>query len=240
MSWLDLIFPPRCAACAEPLEEPRPLCEVCDIALMELPPERCACCSQPLPEGVRRCDPCREDPPPFSDCRVAFAYEGSIAEVIPRFKYEDLPQLAETLIELAWGQLRSVCTAGAVLVPIPLHPRRLRERGYDQALLLADALGKRSRLPVEERLLERVRFTSAQVGSTAEERAAKLEGAFRALPMASGKRVVLVDDVITTTATARAAAVALRAAGASDVRVAAIARAVRSSYASFEPSGAYL
>jgi ComF family protein len=158
--------------------------------------------------------------------RGAFAFAGAIAQAIPRFKYQDKPFLAEALTELAWPRWREWVGSAEVVAPVPLHAQRLRERGYDQALLLAKELARRSNLSLGVRLAERIRATSTQVGSSVHERAQNLRGAFAAkAEEVQGRSVLLVDDVITTGATIREVAKALSDAGAKEVRVLAVARA---------------
>lgn len=193
----EVIWPPRCAACD--CRGYAPFCVVCAETLEAAAPFSLA--------GL-------------DVARARNAYGGAIADAISRLKYqrrEDLgPPLAGLLAELG--------TFGAdVVVPVPLAPRRLRERGFNQALLLARGLD----LPIEARLLLRRDGGHRQVGADRRDRAAQVQGAFWLAPRASlvGRRVLLVDDVITTGATARAAAAALRRGGAPFVAVIALARA---------------
>ena len=218
---LDLIFPLRCAACDAPGESP--FCGVCAETLVPLG-GGCPLCGAPsddAPLRPRRCVHCRARPPPFALATAPWLHGGALAEAIHRLKYDRREDLGPALGVLFEGCAppRSDC-----LCPIPLHPRRLRERGYDQARLLADAASKRFRLPVES-LLARVRDTGQQVGRDRAARERNLRGAFRASPRARGLRVCLIDDVLTTGATAAAAAEALLLAGAARVEVRTLARA---------------
>lgn len=224
MSWLDAVFPPRCAGCGALLPEAAPLCPDCRATLVDPPEPACAICAEPL-DAPGRCGRCQAEPPPFAKVQVAFGFAGAMAEAIPRFKYQDRPFLAAPLADLALPRLRSALEGCDAVAPIPLHDARLRERGFDQALLLARELGRRAGKPVEEALLTRTRPTLHQVGSNRVERAENLRGAFAARP-STLKRVALVDDVVTTTATARDAARALRDAGVGEVVIVALARAL--------------
>jgi ComF family protein len=152
---------------------------------------------------------------------AAWLHGGALAEAIHRLKYEGRVELARPLGVLFEGCARPRCD---VLAPIPLHPRRLRERGFDQSRLLARAAGRRFGLPVEA-LLRRVRETGQQVGRDRAARERNVRGAFVATPRSRGLRVCLVDDVLTTGATAAAAAHALLQAGAARVEVRTLARA---------------
>ena len=210
---LDLIFPVRCASCDAPGEAP--FCGVCADTLIPLP-LGCPVCGAPQDESLlpalkpRRCLHCRERAPAFAFATAPYLHGGALAEAIHRLKYERREDLGPTLSVLFEGCAapRSDC-----LVPIPLHPKRLRERGYDQAMLLAFGASKRFRLPVVP-LLTRTRATGQQVGRDREARERNLRGAFTASEKARGLRVCVVDDVLTTGATASAAAEALLSAGA--------------------------
>ena len=221
---LDLIFPARCASCDAPGEAP--FCGVCADTLVALP-AGCPVCGVPQDDSLlpalrpRRCVHCRERPPPFAFATAPYLHGGALAEAIHRLKYEHREDLGASLSVLfeACSPPRADCIA-----PIPLHPSRLRERGYDQARLLSDGAGKRFRLPVLS-LLERVRPTGQQVGRDRAARERNLRGAFAASEKAKGLRVCIVDDVLTTGATASAAAEALLNAGAARVEVRTLARA---------------
>lgn len=219
-----LLWPARCAACD--VVGRAPFCGDCAPSLLETP---CGCpvCGAPQPEELlpalipRRCGACAAQAPPFAQARAPYLYWGALAEAISAFKYRGREDLAESLSALF---LLAEAPRVDVLVPVPLHPRRLRERGYDQAHLLAVELGKRLGMPARP-LLRRVRSTRPQVGLDREGRLHNVLGAFRARGAVRGQRVCLVDDVFTTGATARAAALALLEEGAKEVVVRALARA---------------
>lgn len=219
---LDLVYPPRCAACGEPAAG-GPFCAVCAGAVDPVPPG-CARCGQPGPDAL--CGACHAAPPAFDAVLAGGLLGGPLAEAIHALKYRNRPALARPLG--IWLASRAPVDAGAVLVSIPLARGRRIERGYDQAALLADALARasgagRRRLRA---VLRRVRETPPQVGRTREERARNVAGAFEASGRSvAGRDVVLVDDVVTTGATADAAAAAIRRAGARSVVVVALARA---------------
>lgn len=222
-AFLDLLFPPRCPGCRAVLDGTRPFCRPCSETLTELPAEHCPICSEPDVERV--CDACRSTPPAFERAMAPYLHGGALAEAVHRLKYEDRPHLAHPLCELVAPRLAQELAWCDALAPIALHVSRLRHRGYDQALLLAHALGREAAKPIIVRAVRRVRDTPPQVGRDRGQRQDNVRGAFLGTPAVVGRRVLLVDDVLTTGATAHAAAVALRDAGAAGVRVVALARA---------------
>jgi len=219
-----LLFPDRCGACESLCEGP--FCAPCAETLLPVP-AGCPLCGEPGDEALlpalrpRRCARCRKEPPPFARAQAAFLHGGALAEAIHRLKYEGREELSRPL-----GALFAGCDPprADVVAPIPLHPARLRARGYDQAALLAREAGRRFGLPARS-LLERVRPTLQQVGLDRAHREQNVRAAFRARRGAAGVRVCLVDDVLTTGATAAEAARALLFAGAIRVEVRTLARA---------------
>jgi ComF family protein len=190
-------------------------------------PAGCPVCGVPQDEALlpalrpRRCPHCRAHAPRFAFASAAYLHGGALAEAIHRLKYERREDLGPAL-----AVLFEACPApeSDLLVPIPLHPRRLRQRGYDQARLLAGGAAKRFGLPVAP-LLRRVRETGQQVGRDRTSRESGVRGAFAPDGKVEGLRICLVDDVLTTGATASAAAGALLDGGAARVEVRTLARA---------------
>jgi ComF family protein len=220
---LDLLYPPRCAACRELLESSaeEPFCPVCREAVDPVPPG-CARCGLPGPDPV--CGACLADPPAFATCRGGGLFGGPLADAIHGLKYGDRPALARPLG--AWLAARAGWPAGAAAVAVPLGRRRRLARGYDQAQLLARAAARARGAPFLPAALRRARETAPQVGKTRPERLRNVRGAFGADPaLVRGRDLVLLDDVVTTGATADACARALLTAGARSVHVLALARA---------------
>jgi len=160
------------------------------------------------------CGLCRRSPPTLDGIRSVAHHEGVLRDIIHRFKYRNLRALAEPLGELLASYVLEHPLPADVLVPVPLHPARLADRGYNQSALLARELGRRLDLPVVENSLLRVRHTRQQVGLNAEERRRNVTGAFACCDdRLAGRRVLLIDDVYTTGATLNACGEALMAAG---------------------------
>lgn len=154
-------------------------------------------------------------------------YEGRLAAIIRRLKFGDLPGVAAPLGERLARRFLGRPARVDLVVPVPLHRRRLRSRGYNQAERIASPISRALGRPLQPRVLGRVRVTGTQTGLSRRERIANVRGAFAAHRVdCSGARILLVDDVITTGATVRECARVLRAAGASHVHVAAAARTV--------------
>ncbi|MGH7355764.1 MAG: double zinc ribbon domain-containing protein [Candidatus Rokuibacteriota bacterium] len=230
---LDLLFPALCPVCAEPLGAGRrdPLCGRCFTAIALLPPPVCDACGLPVaggdaPEGrAARCAACVGHPPPWEWARSAAAYAGTARDALHGLKFEGKRALARPLGDLiiepclgaAGGDLEAI-------VPVPLGRGREGARGYNQAALLAERLAHGVGVPVRRRWLARARETAEQSGLGAAARAANVRGAFVASSSAAGRSVVVVDDVLTTGATAGECARALRRAGARRIGVLTVAR----------------
>ena len=228
---LDLIFPPLCPVCRELLGDGRrdPLCGTCWGRLSRIGPPWCRCCGVPLTiDG--QCGTCRSRPPRFAYARAAARYGDEVREAIHAFKFAGRRSLADPLGDLL-ADLGLSALPGPrpdVLVPVPLHRRRQRDRGYNQALLLARRLEQHWQIPVAAGVLARRAATAPQADLDAVARRRNVRGAFVALDPAAivGRHVVLVDDVFTTGATVGECARCLTRAGASVVGVVTVARTV--------------
>lgn len=227
---LAVVFPAWCPSCRALVSRPTrgPLCESCWGALPRHRGPLCRC-GFPLPSSLDACGRCRRGLSPFARGASLGPYEGALRLVIHELKYRGHRRLAGRLAsELsAVPEVVALLCSAEVLVPVPLHPRRQRERGFNQSALLARALARAHGLRVAERALARVRETPPQTTLGAAARRANVAGAFSARDAASfrGRVVVLVDDVLTTGATARACAGVLRRGGAREVRLLTVARA---------------
>ena len=206
-----MVFPPRCLLCGETGVNGRDLCPACAEAL---PWNASAClrCALPLPiPGL--CGACLQKPPPMGETHAVFVYGFPLDRLVPRFKFHRDLAAGRLMADLMAGALASAPRPDA-LVPVPLHARRIRQRGYDQALELARPLAATLALPLRADLLQRIRATAAQSELDAGQRRRNLARAFAVADQAAlPAHVALVDDVMTTGATLAAAAHALRAAG---------------------------
>lgn len=235
-SLLDVLLPPQCLSCDQPVLEQGQLCATCFAGLTFVSHPFCPRCAVPAahagtlmggsPRGL--CAACSADPPPFQAARAALQYDDASRHLILQLKHADRVDLAKPLARLMHRAGADILAEADLLVPVPLHPKRLRARRYNQAALLARALSRLSGVPSCLDALVRVHATSPLAELSAEARAGMLAGAIaprrgRAGRIA-GQRVVLVDDVLTSGATAAACTRSLLAAGAAHVALLAAAR----------------
>jgi ComF family protein len=222
----DLLLPPACSVCRALLEDRRArLCPECLAEIRRPEPPLCAACGQPT-HGSDRCAECRSAPPP-ARIRSAMFFSGAAAEALTAFKLGGRIEIGDWLVEEMEPLVRALPFDLEILVGVPLHRSRLRQRGFNQAAGLARGLGRRLHLPVSLDHLVRIRATPPQ-GQAAGRRAREenVRGAFavrRRHPFA-GKRVCLVDDIATTGATLSECARVLLAAGAAEVAAVTAAR----------------
>ena len=216
---VELVLPARCAACGR---EGDFICSPCRDALPELNRPYCGLCASP--GAGTPCTACQEWPPPYDRIAAPYLMDGGVRDVVFELKYRGIRALAPDVGELMARHLESSRMTPDVIVPVPLHGRRERERGYNQAALLARELGRRAGLPVEP-ALRRTADTPPQVDMVGlDERRANIEDAFECVADVRGRRLLLVDDVVTTGSTMGACAAPLKAAGASKVWGLAFAR----------------
>jgi ComF family protein len=233
---LDFLYPPVCLACDRPLAAGDCLCATCFRRLRPITAPHCPVLGLPfeaaLGPGALSAEAIA-DPPPFRRARSAVVYNEVARLLVGRLKYGDRPELARLCARLMAQAGRDLWAERPVLVPVPLHRRRLFARRYNQSAELARALGRLTGLAVDAVLVRRVRPTRQQVGLSADARRRNVSGAFAAHPdlvvRLRGRPVVLVDDVMTTGSTLRAATRTLAAAGAEKIDVISFARVVTGS-----------
>ncbi len=229
---LDLLFPPQCMACRAPVSDAG-FCAACWSGITFLDGPGCACCGLPFPvalEGDNLCAACLARPPAFDSARAILAYDEASKGAILALKHADR-------LDLVPGFSRWLARVGRtqdcdLIVPVPLHRTRLWQRRYNQAAELARRLAREFRLPADTQGLARSRPTPSQGAMpSAKARRRNVQRAFRVPDPArvAGRRILLLDDVLTTGATVEACARALKRAGAARVHVLALARVVKAS-----------
>ena len=227
---LAVVFPSSCAGCGQLLirSSQGPLCEACWETLPRCRGVICRC-GLPLLADQTACGGCRGDSEPFAAGASLGPYEGTLRLVLHELKYSGRRRAAQRLAAMLLEDdaVRRLVATSELLVPVPLHPRRLRQRGFNQSALLAAALGRALARPVCADALARLRETAPQSGLTAGERRRNVRDAFalRRRARTAGRVVTLIDDVTTTGATASACAQALAKGGAREVRLLTVARA---------------
>lgn len=229
---LDLFLPPTCLLCSESLlseQTQRHFCAACLGKIQPLTSGACRRCAQPYQssEANHLCESCLKNPPPFSSVSTAGKYDNSIRNAVHQLKYRNQLLLGRPLGELLATSIHNHLDEFIpdCVIPVPLHTKRLRARGYNQALEIARPIAKKLQAPLEPRLLQRVRNTPQQQGLSARERRQNLRGAFSINCEFKADKVLLVDDVMTTGETVRECSRVLLAHGAKEIRVAVAGRA---------------
>ena len=230
---VDTALPPLCASCREPLGDGAGLCAACWSKLAFIEPPYCARLGIPFvydPGPGLLSMEAIANPPAYDRARAAVRYDDIARELVHRLKYGDRLDLAPTMGRWMARAGRELLAGADALVPVPLHWRRLWARRFNQSASLASAVSRAANVPVLYESLKRVRATPQQVGLDKGERAGNVSGAFRVPAERKvdvfGRRLILVDDVLTSGATVDACARALLRAGAAHVDVLVFARVV--------------
>jgi ComF family protein len=227
---LSVLLAPCCAVCDVVLDRPLDgaVCAACWARVARFSPPLCGVCGEPLPSArvalEGRCGVCSVTLGAACQARAVGAFEGVLADIVHALKYGRRPSAARPLAQLMRDAAGDLVRTADLVVPVPLHHRRERQRGFNQADALARGLG-----PPVCRALRRHRQTPPQVGLSGQARRDNLRGAFtltREARRLAGRRVALVDDVLTTGATVAACAEALQSVGAATIGVITAARAV--------------
>lgn len=221
------IYPPTCLLCGAPGDRELDLCTGCQNDLpRNLNP--CRRCALPLPAAAPAgslCGECGKKAPPFERCLAPFLYQHPIAELVSGLKFHQKLPYSRLMAELLLAHVeQEVAEPPELLIPVPLHPSRLKERGYNQALELARPLSRRLGIPLDFRRCQRVRPTPPQSSLHQKERHKNVRGAFEIQGEITGRHVALIDDVATTGSTVRELARLLRRHGVQRVDVWVLAR----------------
>ena len=233
---LDLLLPPRCLACGTAVGEPGTLCPDCWAEITFLGAPWCRVCGTPFDEGLAGrpddeliCADCLHDPPPYDRARAVVLYDDAARGPILALKHADRTDTAPAFARWMLRAGGDLVREADLIVPVPLHLRRLIKRRYNQSALLARRLGRLSGKPVAVAALKRTRATPSQGGLGRGARKRNVKGAFAVVrpEMVRGKRVLLIDDVLTTGATVAECARVLKGAGARAVDILTVARVMR-------------
>lgn len=224
---IDLFFPPRCGGCGE---WGLRWCENCLSQIIEIKEPICLSCGEPQDNGSssKICERCRRTPPQYEAIRSWAVYKKPLQTAVHRIKYQNDLGLGEYMSKFLSQVLSNTNWNVDLVTPVPLGKERFKERGYNQAMLLAQPLAWSMGLQHNSRALRRIRETDTQVNLSIAERRANVSGAFQAKrEIVSGKSVLVIDDVTTTGSTLDACATALYSANAKLVYGLTLARAVR-------------
>ena len=223
-SLVDVVLPIHCLGCGRGSSA---LCPECLASFPKLQPPFCAICADPGVHGVcRSCQDLQNSGSlAIQGIRAPYLMDGLVREAVHSFKYRNFRVAAPVLAAALAQYLNNNPLPGSVLAPVPLHRKKLRERGYNQADLLARELAKETGIPVESNLLARIRHAPAQASSTSrQQRRDNIREAFKCRKDISGQSIILVDDVCTTGSTLNACAMALKEGGAGSIWGLALAR----------------
>ncbi|MBL0224055.1 MAG: ComF family protein [Geobacteraceae bacterium] len=230
---LEVLFPPLCHVCRSfiPTAGEIHICSECRDLMPSVVSPLCIVCGISF-NGAGNdhlCGRCSSSHPHFNAARAALVYEGTSRDLIHAFKYRNKIHLRRPLALLALERLSGFMQSRRpdLVMPVPLHRKKLSSRGFNQAILLGEIFSQRLKIPLDRRNLRRVRWTEPQVNLAAHERRANVRGAFsiHQPELVTGRRVLLVDDVLTTGSTVDECGRVLQAAGAADVTVITVARA---------------
>lgn len=226
---LNTVLPPQCMACSTVVDTPGHLCGGCFGNFTFITPPHCGICGLPLEQSVTEdliCGACVVERPAYRTARAAFIYDTHSRPLVLKLKHGDRTDMAVHLARWLQRAGTEITPAADIIIPVPLHRWRLLLRAYNQSALLAHALGRLTGKPVAADALTRIKPTVSQGGLSKKERRRNVARAFtvRKPAMVEGKRVLLIDDVLTSGATANACAAALLNAGAAAVDVLALAR----------------
>lgn len=227
-------LPVHCVFCA--IRIPAHFPNICPGCIADLPwlLHVCACCSLPLSSSAPAaavCGECLQQPKPYQQLHALFSYQFPIDQLILHLKFQQqfvyAHLLGELLAERCVQHYNIAPTRPSLILPVPLHPQRVRQRGFNQAAELARPVARHLGIPISYNSVQRVKYTEAQMDLPLALRAKNLKGAFKASPALRGKHVAIIDDVVTTGHTIEALALALHKVGVRQIDVWGVARALK-------------
>ena len=216
----DIILPPKCLCCSESVQQQGTICGNCYLGLNVIGKHKCHKCGLPFEFDMGEkalCHSCTQEKPRYTMARAYCTYEKVGADIAVKLKFSDKTHLAPYMARMLKIAGSNLLDKVDVIAPIPLYHTRKMRRKYNQAALLAQNLAKISGIEYQPFLLRRVRNTKKQTTLPKNQRMKNMEGAFAVNKNAQGKKILLVDDVMTTGATINAAAIALKDTGAKKV-----------------------
>jgi len=224
---LNWLLPRKCITCElEIAQDNHPCCAQCD-ELLPFQAHSCSQCGQAFNVAADFCGRCIAQPPPFDACFCPFSYEEPVSKQIQSFKYRERPELAKSLAQLLCREIKANnLEHPELIIPAPLHISRLRERGYNQSALLACALGKMLGVTVATNIIKKSKKTEPQAQLSFSQRTKNLIGSFEIAKPPSASHVAILDDVVTTGATAAEITKILKRNGVDYVQVWGIAHTV--------------
>jgi len=234
IGFADIIFPPRCSICGTLLDGNRAtsFCRACRSGMTRIEPPLCSCCGTPFEgphAGDHLCGECLSGVQHMSVARAFGKYDGTLMAAIHLFKYRGKSAVGHALGKLMANHIYKDLNIKnyTVIIPVPLHPKRLRERGFNQSLILARHLGRKYAIPVDFMTLKRRKHTDPQILLKRNQRMSNVRGAFEVTVQdnIAGQRIILVDDVYTTGSTVQECCRTLIRHDAQDVAVITLARA---------------
>ena len=217
---IDLIYPPRCPICGEPAPFGLEICPECRLRLPVIEAKRCRKCGKPIEDFDELCPDCEKEKHLYNCGLGIYIYDGTMRRAISELKYKGRREYGEVFGHLIFENARSelMYWNPDCLIPIPLHPQRARERGYNQAGIISEAVSEKSGIPTRTDILFRTMETGRMKELSAKDRTQNMIRAFAADGDCRGvKRVVLIDDIYTTGATIDAASAVLRKAGIDEI-----------------------
>ena len=228
---LDFLLPTTCPICYQRIES-KGLCPDCFSKLEFIGKQKCAICGQPLDAivpGMAVCGSCLKNPPYFHQAEAVFKYTDISRKLILAFKHGDHIELNELFIKWMEQNSNELIQRNDVLIPVPLHWKRMLKRKYNQAALLAQKLAKKYKKEYEPLILKRSKFTKSQGHLSAKDRKKNVKGVFmvKKNDKIKDKSILLIDDVFTTGATANECAKVLMQAGAKSVDILTLAKVVK-------------